>query len=107
MLMARASLTISPNNSSFWVRSTFSDSSLANPAPSGDIVGSSLISGNHPGTSYYSMMTGTIIINNPGPFSKNYYYVAGDCVSANTTQNITDFASTLWAENNIIAYRLN
>jgi hypothetical protein len=107
MLMARASLVISPNDSSFWVRSTFSDSGLPNPSPSGDIIGSDLISGNHPGTSYYSMLTGTVIINNPGPFSKNYYYVAGNCVSANTTQNITGFGSTYWAENNIIAYRLN
>jgi hypothetical protein len=107
MLMARASLVISPNDSSFWVRSTFSDSGLPNPSPSGDIIGSDLISGNHPGTSYYSMLTGTVIINNPGPFNKNYYYVAGNCVSANTTQNITGFGSTYWAENNIIAYRLN
>lgn len=107
MLMARASLVISPNDSSFWVRSTFSDSSGASPSPSLDIVGSNLISGNHPGTSYYSMLTGTVIINNPGPFAKNYYYVAGNCVSANTTQNITGFGSTYWAENNIIAYRLN
>lgn len=107
MLMARASLVISPNDSFFWVRSTFSDSGLPNPSPSGDIVGSDLISGNHPGTSYYSMLTGTVIINNPGPFTKNYYYVAGNCVSTNTTQNITGFGSTYWAENNIIAYRLN
>jgi hypothetical protein len=107
MLMARASLVISPNDSFFWVRSTFSDSGLPNPSPSGDIVGSDLISGNHPGTSYYSMLTGTVIINNPGPFNKNYYYVAGNCVSTNTTQNITGFGSTYWAENNIIAYRLN
>ena len=107
MLMARASLVISPNDSSFWVRSSFSDSALPNPSPSGDIIGSDLISGNHPGTSYYSMLTGTVIINNPGPFSKNYYYIAGNCVSVNTTQNITGFGSTYWAENNIIAYRLN
>jgi hypothetical protein len=106
MLMARNTLVISPNDSSFWVRSTFSQSPLANPAPSGHIVGSNLISGNHPGTSYYSMLTGTVIIDNPNP-STTYYYVAGSCVSANTTQNITDFGSTYWAENNIIAYRLN
>jgi len=106
MLMARASLVISPNDSFFWVRSTFSQSPFANPTPSGHIVGSNLISGNHPGTSYYSMLTGTVIIDNPNP-STTYYYVAGNCVFANTTQNITGFGSTYWAENNIIAYRLN
>lgn len=107
MLMARASLTISPNDSFFWVRSTFSDSSGASPTPSPDIVGSNLISGNHPGTSYYSMLTGTVVINNTSGSNKTYYYVAGNCVFANTAQNITGFGSTYWAENNIIAYRLN
>ncbi|MGV3697378.1 hypothetical protein [Flavobacterium sp.] len=107
MLMARASLVISPNDSFFWVRTSFSDSAGVNPTPSGDIIGSNLISGNHPGTSYYSMLSGTVIIENTGAFNKTYYYIAGSCVSANTTQNITGFGSTYWAEDNIIAYRLD
>jgi len=107
MLMARSSLSRSFDNSFFWVRTSFSDSPLANPMPSGDIVGSNLISGNHPGSSYYSMLTGTVVINNNTPGNKTYHYIAGNVYTYNTNQNITGFGSTYWAEDNIIAYRLN
>lgn len=108
MLLARNSTAaMSPNNSFFWVRSTFSDSNGANPWPSPDIIGSNLASGNFPGTSQYAMLTGTIIINNTTAGNKTYYYVAGNCVSHNTTETLTNFGSTYWAENNIVAYRLN
>lgn len=107
MLMARLPLVLTPDNSFFWVRSTFSDSSGVNPTPSGDIVGSNLISGNFPGSGYYSLLTGTIIINNTTPGIKLYYYVAGNVVTNNTTGFITNFGSSVWAEDNIIAYRLN
>ncbi|HQW69770.1 MAG TPA: hypothetical protein PLH25_08885 [Flavobacterium sp.] len=107
MLMARSSLSRSFDNSFFWVRTSFSDSPLANPMPSGDIVGSNLISGNHPGSSYYSMLTGTVVINNNTPGNKTYHYIAGNVLTYNTNQNITGFGSTYWAEDNIIAYRLN
>jgi hypothetical protein len=53
------------------------------------------------------MLTGTIIINNTTAGNKTYYYVAGNCVSHNTTETLTNFGSTYWAENNIVAYRLN
>lgn len=108
MLMAKSSLVVSPNNSFFWVRTSFSESALASPSPSGDIVGSSnLISGNYPGTSIYSMLSGTVIINNTSLGNKTYYYIAGSCVFVNTTETLTGFGSTYWAEDNIIAYRLN
>jgi hypothetical protein len=108
MLLARNSTTsMSPNNSFFWVRSTFSDSNGIDPSPSPDIIGSNLASGNFPGTSQYAMLTGTIIINNTTAGNKTYYYVAGNCVSHNTTETLTNFGSTYWAENNIVAYRLN
>ena len=107
MLMARSTLTRSFDDSFFWVRTSFSDSAAANPSPSPDIVGSNLISGNHPGSSYYSMLTGTVVINNATAGNKTYYYIAGNVVTHNTNQNITGFGSTYWAEDNIIAYRLN
>ncbi|UPQ79466.1 hypothetical protein M0M57_01190 [Flavobacterium azooxidireducens] len=107
MLMARSSLSRSFDNSFFWVRSSFSDSAGINPMPSPDIVGSDLISGNHPGSSYYSMLSGAVIINNATGANKTYYYIAGNVVTYNTNQNITGFGSTYWAEDNIIAYRLN
>lgn len=107
MLMSRLPLTLTPDNSFFWVRSTFSDSPGINPTPSGDIVGSNLISGNFPGSGYYSLLTGTVVINNTSPGIKIYYYVAGNVVTNNTTGFITNFGSSVWAEDNIIAYRLN
>lgn len=107
MLMARASLTRSFDNSFFWVRTSFSDSAGINPMPSADIVGSNLISGNHPGSGYYSLLTGAVVINNTTASNKTYYYIAGNCLTYNTNQNITGFGSTYWAEDNIIAYRLN
>ena len=108
MLLARNSTpSPSPNNSFFWVRSSFSDSAGANPVSSPDIVGSTLASGNFGGTSVYAMLTGTIIINNTTAGNKTYYYVAGRTVFSNTTETLTGFGSTYWAEDNIIAYRLN
>jgi hypothetical protein len=107
MLMARAVLTMSPNDSYFWVRSSFSDSAGVNPTPSPDIVGSNLISGNHGGTCLYTQLQGYVIINNTSGANKTYYYIAGNAFAVNTTQNITNFGSTYWAEDNIIAYRLN
>lgn len=108
MLLARNSTSLpSPNNSFFWVRSTFSDSAGVNPVSSPDIVGSTLASGNFGGTSVYAMLTGTIIINNTTAGNKTYYYVAGRTVTSNTTETLTGFGSTYWLEDNIIAYRLN
>jgi hypothetical protein len=108
MLLARNSSTLpSPPDSFFWVRSTFSDSNAANPLPSPDIVGSSLASGNFGGTSVFAMLTGTIIINNTTAGNKIYYYVGGRCVTFSTAETLTGFGSTSWAENSIIAYRLN
>ncbi|SCY97030.1 YXWGXW repeat-containing protein [Flavobacterium caeni] len=107
MLLSKASLTYSPNNSFFWVRSTFSNSGGLNPLPSPDIIGSNLCSGNYPGSSIYALLTGTIIIHNTTAANRIYYYVAGSVVTNNTTQTITNFGGTYWAENNIIAYRLN
>lgn len=108
MLLARNSTSSpSPNNSFFWVRSSFSDSNGANPVSSPDIVGSTLASGNFGGTSIYALLNGSIIINNTTAGNKTYYYVAGRTVTTNTTETLTGFGSTYWAEDNIIAYRLN
>jgi hypothetical protein len=109
MLLARNTTTLaSPNNSFFWVRTSFSDSSNVFPSPSPDIIGSNLASGNFPGSSIYAMLTGTIIINNATAANKTYYYIAGRVVNNSaTTETITNFGSSYWLEDNIIAYRLN
>lgn len=107
MLMAQFPIVLTQNDSSFWVRSTFADNAAANPTPSIYIEGSDLISGNLPGSNYYGLLTGTIIINNTSGATRTFWYVAGNVVTHNTTGFITNFGGTLWAENNIIAYRLN
>jgi hypothetical protein len=105
MLLTNPTNSITPANSSFWVRSTFSDSSAANPLTSLDIVGSTLVSGNLTGSSVFSIMNGTIIINNNTGVNKTYYYVAGSALAINTTDTLFAIGGSL-GENNIIAYKL-
>lgn len=107
MLMSKTSLTYSPNNSFFWVRSTFSTSPGVNPTPSADIIGSNLCSGNYPGSSVYALLSGMVVINNSSAITRRYYYVAGNVVTNNTTETLSAFGGSYWAENNIIAYRIN
>lgn len=96
-----------PADSSFWLRTSFSDTAGANPTYSTDIVGSSLISGNFPGSSSYSIVYGTVVINNTSGANKTYYYIAGSTNVVNTTQTLSSFGGTSWGEDTIIAYRLN
>jgi hypothetical protein len=97
----------SPNDSSFWLRTTFSDNGGANPSPSAYIEGSPLISGSLSGSSNYGLVTGTIIINNTTGANRTYYYVAGNTEIVNTADSIIFFGGTIWDEDTIIAYRLN
>jgi hypothetical protein len=107
MLLSKNTLGISPNNSSIWIRSTFSDISGAGPTPTADIIGSNLISGLYSGSCLYSMLNGMVIINNISGGNKIYYYIAGNTAYVNTTETLTNFGSGYWSEDNIIAYRLN
>ncbi len=105
MLLTNTTGTPTPNNSSFWLRSTFSDSSGINPVSSTDIIGGRLISGNLPGSSLFSLLSGTIIINNTSALPKTYYYVAGNVHIINTTDTLLKMGGNL-NENSIIAYKL-
>ena len=95
------------SNEAFWVRSTFSDSNGINPTPSAYIVGSTLVSGNLIPSTLYSLITGMVVINNNTLTTRTFYYVAGRVVTNNSTRTIANFGGNYWAENNIIAYRLN
>jgi hypothetical protein len=95
------------SNEAFWVRSSFSDSSGINPLPTLDIIGSNLVSGNQIPSTLYSLITGVVIINNTTAANKTYYYVAGRVVTNNSTRTLANFGGNYWAENNIIAYKLN
>jgi hypothetical protein len=95
----------SPNNSSFWLRSTFGNSPGAGAA-SPDIIGSPLASGGLVGPSTYAMLTGTIIINNTSGANKTYYYLAGNTAATVTTATLSLFGGSSWAEDNIVAIQI-
>ena len=98
-------VVMSPNNSSFWMRSTFTDTTVSN-TPSPDIVGSPLISGNLAGSSSYGLVTGMVVINNTTAGNKTYYYKAGRVVPNNTTTTMSLFGGS-WDEDTIVAIRIN
>lgn len=107
MLLAPLSApgSVSPVNSSFWMRTTFTDTVGAN-VPSPDIIGSPLLSGNLAPSSSYGLVTGLIIINNATAGNKTYYYKAGHVVTHNTTYSVAAFGGG-WNEDSIVAIRLN
>lgn len=107
MLLSTVPGAYTNSNEAFWVRSSFSDSAGVNPLPSGDIIGSNLVSGNMVPSTLYSLLTGMVVINNTTAANKTYYYVVGRVVTNNSTRTLSFFGGSYWAENNIIAYRLN
>ena len=103
MLMSTGAAT--PSNSSFWVRSTFGDLSTSTSA-SPDIVGSNLASGGLVGPAQFSLVVGTIIINNTTGANKTYYYLVGNALATNNTSSLANFGGTANAENNIVAFQV-
>jgi hypothetical protein len=92
-------------STSFWVRSTFGDLATST-TPSADIVGSPLASGGLVGPARYSMLTGTIIINNTSGGNKTYYYIAGNVAINGSTATLTGFGGNAWSEDNIVAIEI-
>ena len=85
------------SNGHIWLRTTFSDS--PNPATfshSPDVSATNsgtLISGLLPQGSRFSMLSGSVIINNTGTSPKTYYYIAGSLsVTPGTTRPLKNFA---------------
>ena len=107
MLLSTVPGAYTNSNEAFWVRSSFSDSAGPLPLQSGNIIGSNLISGNLVPSTLYSLLTGMVVINNNTSGDKTYYYIAGRVVTNNSTRSIAFFGGSYWAEDNIIAYRLN
>ncbi|MFN8310177.1 MAG: hypothetical protein U0T73_09470 [Chitinophagales bacterium] len=100
-MLLHATAGNSPNNSAFWLRTTFSDVPGGGPTP--DIIGSNLASGGLPGSAPYAIVAGTIIINNTSASNKVYYYSAGNTAVNNTTQTLSSFGGSSWSEDNIVA----
>ena len=107
MLLRNTAASYTPNNSYFWLRTTFSESAGPTPAPTPDLSGSTLLSGNFMPSSVFSVIQGTLIINNVSAVTKRYYYVAGNTQFNATSDTLQLFGGNAFLENNIIAYRLN
>jgi len=103
--MLMSSNQSAPQNSAFWLRSTFADDASGNEH-SNDIVGPYLASGCLVGPATYNCLTGTIIINNTSGASKTYYYAAGQVVAYNNYQTIGNFGGGAWNEDHIVAFKL-
>lgn len=99
--------SITPANSSVWLRSSFSESSTTF-AVSPDLSGKTLISGLLPGSSYYAMLNGSVIINNTSSAAKTYYYWAGNVASVNMNgKKLVNFGGNNWAEGGLYALPVN
>ncbi|SFD44702.1 hypothetical protein [Flavobacterium phragmitis] len=90
---------------SWWVRSSFSDSSTALDF-SPDIVGGKLISGVLPPSCGYSFLNGSIIINNTSGANKKYYYMACWVNTVNGVGTIEKFAASVFEENYITSQKI-
>jgi len=93
---------------SMWVRTFFSSSNVAN-IPTGDIIGSGLMSGSVSYPSPYAVINGQNIINNTSGATKRYY-VWG--LMSNTGGQPAGFSldglgSNFWSENQLTAVPMN
>jgi len=111
MLMRRQLAGPTPNNSSFWLRTSFTTLNQATLTQAelnahNDIQGGLFISGNYTGSSIYGLVQGVVIINNTTAGNRTYYYVAGNTDTVNTTDTLINFSRNTLGENVITAYRL-
>ena len=94
------------NDDVIWMRTGFSTSSTTNTMASGStIVGPSLVSGLIRDYNKYTMITGTIIINNTSGGDVTYYYWLNSCDYSTVT--FQSLARGIWGENSIVAYPMN
>jgi hypothetical protein len=87
---------------SVWVRTTFSEKNTWS-GYSRDIIGNALVSGLLPADAQYNIMTGQFIINNTSAAPKTYYYYANKEAYKGYTENLVNFSTTSWGENQIYA----
>ena len=91
-------------NLACWIRTGLSTSTST--FVNADVVGPSLASG-YKASGAYSMIIGTIIINNTSGANKTYYYWTGGPQVYSGTYNLPNFGTSLWGENAIVAYPMN
>ena len=89
-----------------WLRSTFSDAP-GSIIPTKDVIGGNLASGCLTQGVVYSILTGTILLNNQSGAPKTYYYIAGQTQNGSSQfiQPLHQFGGGYWAEDRIIAFK--
>lgn len=104
-------MAVTSSSGDYWIRSGFSASSttiaLGADAISG---GPQLVSGFLHGNGLYSMITGTLIINNTTGANKTYYYCTGSFGIWNggsTSAQLQNIGRDVLGENSIVAYPMN
>lgn len=90
---------------SYWMRSYFCNTNSTNTVTS-DAVGANMASG-YKAASAFGMLNGTIILNNTSGANKTYYYWTGAVILYSGTYSLVNFGTTIWSENQIIAYPMN
>jgi hypothetical protein len=104
-------LAITSSSGDYWLRSGFSAStSTINLGADAVAGGPTLISGFVHGGGYYTMLNGTVIINNTSGANKTYYYCTGGTGVWNggtTGASFTNLGRDAFGENSIVAYPMN
>ena len=85
-----------------WVRSWFTNSSTSSTMTS-DVIGGGLISGSVTQGSMFTMVTGTVILNNTTTAMKRYYYWGQTGERSGNTSTLNNFANSADGENQIFA----
>ncbi|MEQ9404786.1 MAG: hypothetical protein RIM99_14435 [Cyclobacteriaceae bacterium] len=95
-----------PGGAYFWLCSTFSDSKDSG-IQSADVVNEGLASGSlNQGGDSFSVLSGTVLINNQSGKEKTYYYIAGKTNYSAIYYKIHGFGGGKWPEDNIVAIKL-
>ena len=104
-------MAVTSSSGDYWIRTGFSESSTSIVLGAGAVAGGpTLVSGFVHGGGVYSMLNGTLIINNTSGGNKNYYYCTGATGVWNggtTSAQFQNFGRDVLGENSIVAYPMN
>ena len=88
---------------SIWVRTQFSESPSNCATRTADYIGSYFISGLLPNSAEYGLVIGQVIINNTSGNTKRYYYCGHKDPTGNYNEDLVDFSTIHWNENQLYA----
>jgi len=101
----QVTMLMNADASSLWVRSSFSSSS-SSFISSPDIIGASYFSGLKE-ANVFGIVNGTVILNNTSGSAKTYYYWTLNIQVYSGSLNLSNFGTSLWMEDQMVAYPMN